>query len=478
MLRSSPIQNQLNMFEPLLSYLISPSHELVVLASQLRWGVFETEFSRLYSETGRPAHPIRRMVGFLILKQLYNLSDENLVARWVENPYWQYFTGEAVFQYVAPFDPSELVHFRNRIGGDGAELIFKESILLHGADAMESEVVVDTTVQEKNITYPTDTKLRKKVMDKCIEIAQQEGVKLSRTYAKERKELLLKLRFRNHPRRKREAKKADKRFLTITGRILRDLERKLEAAGIRWVYEYDLGIFTRVVTQKRKDKNKVYSLHEPNVCCIAKGKEHKPYEFGCKVSIATTRTKGIIVSALAFDGNPYDGNTMEPALDQVECLTGKRPADATADRGYRGRKKLGDTAIHIPTTPPKDQTKAQAKAIRKQFRRRTAIEPRISHLKQDYRMGRNFLKGDKGDVFNLLMSATAWNLRLWIRSLLMNFSILRGLLSFAMVTKRGLHLRLDGVITFAIITLARSWTISGSPKGQGTGGVRQNLVSF
>jgi len=194
--------------------------------------------------------------------------------------------------------------------------------------------------------------------------------------------------------------------------------------------------------------------------------------------IASTKTKGIIVGALVFDGNPYDGNTMEPALDQVECLTGKRPADATADRGYRGRKKLGDTAIHIPTTPPKDQTKAQAKAIRKQFRRRTAIEPRISHLKQDYRMGRNFLKGDKGDVFNLLMSATAWNLRLWIRSLLMNFSILRGLLSFAMVTKRGLHLRLDGVITFAIITLARSWTISGSPKGQGTGGVRQNLVSF
>ena len=427
MVRPSPNQNQLNMFEPLLSQLINPSHALVVLASHIRWGVFEREFERLYSDTGRPGHPIRRMVGFLIIKQLYNLSDENLVARWVENPYWQHFTGEVSFQFVAPFDPSELVHFRNRIGGDGAELIFKESIRLHGDEALESEVVVDTTVQEKNITFPTDTKLRKKVIEKCIAIAKAEGVKLSRTHAKELKELFLKLRFRTHPKRRREAKKADKRLLTIAGRILRELERKLELAGIRWVHEHELGIFNRVVTQKRKDKNKVYSLHEPNVCCIAKGKEHKPYEFGCKVSIATTSTKGIIVGALAFDGNPYDGNTLEPTLDQVEQLTGKRPLDATADRGYRGRKKLGDTAVHIPSTPPGGQTKPQAKATRKRFRRRTAIEARISHLKLDHRLGRNFLKGDKGDVFNLLMAATAWNLKLWIRSLLMLFLFLRGL---------------------------------------------------
>ncbi len=458
------------MFEPLLSYLISPTHELVILASELRWSVFEREFSRLYSETGRPGHPIRRMVGFLILKQLYNLSDENVVARWVENPYWQHFTGEVYFQYVAPFDPSELVHFRNRIGGDGAELILKESIRLHGDDALESEVVVDTTVQEKNISFPTDTKLRKKVVDKCIAIAQAEGVQLSRTYAKERKELFLKLRFRNHPKRKREAKKAEKRLLTITGRILRDLVRKLETAGIRWVYEHPLGIYARVVAQKRKDKNKIYSLHEPNVCCIAKGKEHKPYEFGCKVSIAATRTKGIIVGALAFDGNPYDGNTLAPALDQVESLTGKRPSDATADRGYRGRKKLGDTAVHIPSTPTKGQTKAQEKATRKRFRRRTAIEPRISHLKQDYRMDRNFLKGDQGDVINLLMAATAWNLRLWIRSLSMRFALLHGLMWMLMAGKKAIQALKRGKNLSEDLTLA-SWmaqlfTISARSIGQ------------
>lgn len=470
MVRPSPIQNQLNMFEPLLSYLISPTHELVILASELRWGVFEREFSRLYSETGRPGHPIRRMVGFLIIKQLYNLSDENVVARWVENPYWQHFTGEVYFQYVAPFDPSELVHFRNRIGGDGAELILKESIRLHGDDALESEVVVDTTVQEKNITFPTDTKLRKKVVDKCIAIARAEGVQLARTYAKERKELLLKLRFRNHPKRKHEAKKAEKRLLTITGRILRDLTRKMETAGIRWVFEHPLEIYARVVAQKRKDKNKIYSLHEPNVCCIAKGKEHKPYEFGCKVSIAATRTKGIIVGALAFDGNPYDGNTLEPALDQVESLTGRRPSDATTDRGYRGRKKLGYTAVHIPSTPPKGQTKAQEKAARKRFRRRTAIEPRISHLKQDYRMGRNFLKGDQGDVINLLMAATAWNLRLWIRSLSMRLSLLYGLMWLLMAGKKAIQALQRGKNLSEGLTsaswMAQLFTISDRSTGQ------------
>ena len=258
-----------------------------------------------------------------------------------------------------------------------------------------------------------------------IGIAKKEGLKLSRTYARERKELLLKLRFRSHPKRRREARKAEKRLLTIAGRILRDLERKLGAAGELWVYAHNLELFGRVLSQKRKDKNKVYSLHEPSVSCIAKGKEHKPYEFGSKVSIAATRTRGIIVGALAFEGNPYDGNTLAPTLDQTEKLTGKRPKDATADRGYRGRKKLGSTAVHIPTPPPAGQTKAQAKAVRKRFRRRTAIEPRISHLKQDYRMGRNFLKGVKGDTFNLLMAATAWNFRLWIIAFSAPFLALR-----------------------------------------------------
>jgi transposase, IS5 family len=407
------------MFEAVLVQMINPAHELCRLAREIDWALFEREFSKLYSNTGRPAHPVRRMVGFLILKQLYNQSDENVVARWVENPYWQHFTGEAVFQLVAPFDPSELVHFRNRIGGPGAELILKESIRLHGNDAREDEVVVDTTVQEKNITFPTDTKLRRKVIDKCIGIAKQAGVALSRTYARERKVLMLKLRFRNHPRRKGEARKAEKRLLTVAGRILRDLERKLDAAGQLGEHTREMELFKRVLAQKRKDKNKVYSLHEPTVSCIAKGKDHKPYEFGCKVSIATTKTKGIVVGALAFRGNPYDGDTLDPTLKQVQNLAGKRPGHSINDRGYRGRKQLGTTKVHIPSPPPAGQTPAQARAARLRFRRRAAIEPRIAHLKQDHRMGRNFLKGDMGDVFNLLMAATAWNLRMWIRGLAM-----------------------------------------------------------
>lgn len=427
MVRPSPPQNQLNMFEAVLAQMINPAHELCRLAREIDWSVFEAKFSRLYFHTDRSAHPIRRMVGFLILKQLYNQSDENVVARWVENRYWQFFTGEEVFQLKAPFDPSELVHFRNRIGGDGAQLILKESIRLHGKDAQESEVVVDTTVQEKNITFPTDAKLRKKVMDKCI--ARKEGLTLSRTYARERKALALKLRFRSHPKRKREARKAEKRLLTVAGRILRDVERKLQAMSQLWIYEHELGLFHRVLAQKRKDK--VYSLHEPNVSCIAKGKDYKPYEFGCKVSIATTRTRGIVVGALAFDGNPYGGDTLDPTLGQVEELTGRRPSDAATDRGYRGRKLLGTKKVHIPSAPPTGQTQAEARAARRRFRRRTAIEPRISHLKHDYRMGRNFLKGDMGDVFNLLMSSAAWNFRLWITGLSLLFSRiwdLRGIL--------------------------------------------------
>jgi IS5 family transposase len=402
------------MFEAVLVQMINPAHELCRLASEIDWGFFEREFAPLYSGTGRPAHPIRRMVGFLIIKQLYNQSDEGVVARWVENPYWQHFTGEAVFRHRAPFDPSELVHFRNRIGGPGAEKILKESIRIHGKSARESEVVVDTTVQEKAVTFPTDAKLRRKVVDKCIAIARKEGLKLSRTYAKERKSLMLKLRFRNHPKRRKEARKAERRLLTIAGRILRDLGRKLEAAGQLWVYTHEMGLFNRVLSQRRKDKDKVYSLHEPTVSCIAKGKDHKPYEFGCKVSVATTKTRGIVVGALAFDGNPYDGDTLDPTLGQVEELTGKRPSDAIADRGYRGRKQLGTTKVHIPSPPPAGQHESEARRQRKRFRRRAAIEPRIGHLKHDYRLGRNFLKGDMGDVVNLLMAAAAWNLRLWI----------------------------------------------------------------
>jgi transposase, IS5 family len=419
MVRPSPDQNQLNMFEVVLTQMINPAHELCRLGKEIDWSLLERDFAPLYSSTGRPAHPIRRMVGFLILKQLYNQSDENAVARWVENPYWQHFTGEVVFQHRAPFDPSELVHFRNRIGGPGAERILQESIRIHGSNATEGEVVVDTTVQEKNITFPTDTKLRRKVIDKCLGIAKKAGVALSRTYAKERKALMLKLRFRNHPRRRAEARKAERRLLTIAGRILRDLGRKLDAAGAAGPHAHRLALFGRVLSQRRKDKDKIYSLHEPTTSCIAKGKDHKPYEFGAKVSIATTKTKGVIVGALAFKGNPYDGNTLEPTLAQVEKLTGSRPTDSINDRGYRGRKLIGTTRVHLPSPPAPGQTPAQSAAQRQRFRRRAAIEPRISHLKHDHRMARNFLKGHLGDTINLLMASAAWNLRLWIRGLAM-----------------------------------------------------------
>lgn len=418
LLRTSPIQNQINMFQPLLMQIVHDQHPLVQLSKEIDWSFFEDEFEKFYSDTGRPAHPIRRMVGFLILKQLYNLSDENAVMRWVENPYWQFFTGEDVFQYKAPFDPSELVHFRKRIGEEGAEKIFQMSIRLHCEGAKEKEVVVDTTVQEKNITYPTDTKLQKKIIERCVKTARKEGIQLNRTYRREVKNLLLAMRFSRHPKNRNRAQAARRRMKTIAGRVLRDLERKLmEQDLLTALHEKDFAFYRQVLMQKRNDKNKIYSLHEPGVSCIVKGKEHKPFEFGCKASLASTKRNGIIVGAKVFEGNPYDGDTLAPTVDQVERLTGSRPDAAITDRGYRGRKNVGTTEVITPNPGNKNQTPYQKRKARNRFRRRAAIEPRIAHLKHDFRMNRNYLRGHVGDAINLLMAAAAWNFRKWIMAL-------------------------------------------------------------
>ena len=278
---NSPDPTQLHLLKQPLENLINPQHPLCTLTKRIPWKEIEHHFSGLYANTGRPAKPIRLMVSLLILKQLYNLSDESMVDRWVENPYFQFFTGETVFQWSFPCHPTDLVYFRKRIGEEGIKKIFQVSIDLHGKKAKEKEVLVDTTVQEKNITFPTDTKLYKRIIEHCVGIAKKERITLRQSYRRTTKKLLHAQRFRNHPKNRKKARAAQKKLKTIAGRLVRELERKLPASSLGR-YSQEIALFQKIVAQKRNSTNKIYSIHEPQVYCISKGKDNKKYEFVSK----------------------------------------------------------------------------------------------------------------------------------------------------------------------------------------------------
>lgn len=406
MLAKNNPQNQATLFFGFESTL-SQRHPLYVLANQINWAVFETTFSELYClDNGRPAKPIRLMVGLLMLKHIRNLSDESVVEQWAENIYYQYFCGATNFICGLPCNASELVHFRHRIGEEGVELILKESIRVNGKDSDDEHVSIDTTVQEKNITFPTDAKLHKKIITKCQQIASEEQLPVRQSYKQTLKKLGKAQRFRNHPNNKAKAKKADRKVKTIAGRLVRELERNLPPNS---KHLPDIELFKNVLAQKRTDKNKIYSLHEPSTCCISKGKEHKKYEFGNKVSFVKTTT-GVIVGALGFR-NEYDGHTLEPVVKQVEKLVGKAPKIATVDRGYRGKSQVYQTQILIPAPPKKKASKYQKAKLRKLHSKRAAIEPVIGHLKEDHRLNRNFYKGIVGDNINCMLAAAAFNFK-------------------------------------------------------------------
>ena len=386
---------------------LSHHHPLYILANQIDWKTFEEAFKKQYSHEGRPAKPIRLMVALLMLKHIRNLSDESVVGQWMENVYYQYFSGETSYACGVPCEASELVHFRNRIGEEGVELILKESVRVNGDDSNDGHVSVDTTVQEKNITYPTDDKLYKKIIKKCWRISEQEGLPMRQRYTRTLKKLSFEQRFGRHAKNGAKASKADRKVKTIAGRLLREVERNLPADS---KYQNDLALFKRVLAQKRSDTGKIYSLHAPEVQCISKGKEHKKYEFGNKVSIVHTQTTGVIVAALGFR-NEYDGHTLEKTLQQTTRLTGSAPETATVDRGYKGRSKIGETLIQIPKPFNEKMTSYQQNKLKQSFKRRAAIEPTISHLKTDHRLGRNFYQGIFGDNINVMLAAAAFNFK-------------------------------------------------------------------
>jgi IS5 family transposase len=408
---------QLNVFRVPLVSIINMEHELILLAQRIDWEKVEKDFSIYYPELGRPAVPIRKMVGSMLLKQMYNLGDETFVARWIENPYWQYFCGEIYFQYDEPYDPSDFVHFRKRIGEEGAQKILKLSIsLFDSREVHEKEILIDTTVQEKNITFPTDSKLHKKIIERCIKISEKENIKLRQRYTRIVKQLMIDQRFREHPKRKKKANAAARKLKTIAGRLVRDVERKLDDIDRLSYYDEQLWLYLLVLGQRRDDKNKIYSFHSPEVKCISKGKEHKKYEFGNKSSFAITKKSGIVVGAMAFEENIYDGHAIEPQLAQVEDLLGRLPETALVDRGCKGRRSILGVNIRIPGSG-KGKTAYQKVRERERFRRRASIEPIIGHLKQDHRLLRNYLKGTEGDMINTLLAGAAFNMMKMLRKI-------------------------------------------------------------
>ncbi|MBW4898119.1 IS5 family transposase [Prevotella denticola] len=407
---------QLSLFSSL-EDMLNHRHPLFRLSNKINWQTFDDAFTPLYcSNNGRPAHPIRLMCGLLILKHLRNVSDETVVLQWSENAYYQYFCGQLEFTPKEPCDASELVHFRNRIGEKGMEIILAESIRVntdHDDEDHFDTAFIDSTVQEKNVTYPTDAKLHKKIIKNVLKIAREKSLPLRQSYTRTLKAIYRAQRFRNHPQNRKKATKADRQLKTIAGRLVRELDRNLQ---VKTGYEKMFKLYYRVLSQGRESKNKVYSLHEPEVACISKGKEHKKYEFGNKVSILRSWS-GLILGACAFR-NEYDGHTIQKTLEQTQRMTAREVDKLAGDRGYRGVKQIGKTKILIPDVPKTKDTYYKRRKKHKLFCKRAGIEPTIGHLKNDYRLSRNFYKGVKGDAINVLLAAAAYNFKRAMRVLL------------------------------------------------------------
>ena len=404
-----------------LSFLVDAEHALVKLAHEVDWAFFERELSEVFDErTGAPAKPVRLMVGLHYLKHVYNLSDEQTVARWVENPYWQYFCGMKWFEHAMPIDPSSMTRWRKLIGERGAEAMLAQSIAtgLKMQAVRESsfeQVNVDTTVQEKAIAFPTDAKLYSAMRRQLVDLAKEHGVALRQSYRRKGRQALIMVgrygRARQGKRRARETRK----LKTYLGRVTRDIVRKIASNdALKTAFAEPICLANRLLAQKRNDKNKLYSIHAPEVECIAKGKAHKHYEFGCKVSLVATSREGFILGAQALHDNPYDGHTLHTALKQAESLVGRDlTGNVFVDLGYRGHNYQGQAVVHVGDR----KRRGVPKRLLRWIKRRAAIEPLIGHMKSDGRLGRNYLLGKLGDKLNAILSACGQNLRLMLNHL-------------------------------------------------------------
>jgi IS5 family transposase len=407
-------EEQDDLLRPRLVDMIDPRHELVKLAGLIDWGVFEREWAGFFpSGKGRPATEPRLVAGLLYLQHAYRLSDEAVVARWVENPYYQHLTGEVFFQHKLPIDPSSLTRWRGRIGEEGVEWLLTQTIQAGQRSGAINEdsvkrVAVDTTVMEKNIAYPTDARLYERARDQLVALAQEAAVELRQSYARLAPRLALQVGRYAHARQFKRMRKALKRLKGYTGRVMRDLRRHLQdipEGGLRDRIIAKLALVSQLLHQQPKGADKIYALHEPEVDCISKGKARVRYEFGCKLSVTATLDEGFIVGMRSFPGNPYDGHTLRPALEQVEILTDQRPDLAVVDRGYRGHRE-NRTRVLISGT-----RRGLTPKLIADLRRRSAIEAEIGHMKTDGRLSRCPLKGTIGNALFAVLCACGHNIR-------------------------------------------------------------------
>lgn len=418
-----------DLFRAELVNLLDQRHELIRLAALIEWQAFADEWGpKFETTTGRPALPTRLMASLLYLKHAYALSDEEVVLRWVENPYWQHFSGERYFRHELPCDASSLVRWRQRIGEEGCEWLLEHSIKAAQAAgvlkrASLATVVVDTTVQPKAIAHPTDSRLLNRAREHLVGAAQDAGIELRQSYARVGKRAEAQAGRYAHAQQWRRMRREIRRLRTWLGRVIRDVQRK--AGRISGALKSKVELAQRLYEQRRESKNKLYALHAPEVECIAKGKARTPYEFGVKVSVAVTACEGVVVGMRSMPGSPYDGHTLHNQLEQVEILTGVKPSMAIADRGYRGAEPPAEVRLLL------SHTRRLPRSLKKLLRRRQAIEPTIGHMKTDGLLARNWLKGAEGDAMHAVLCGAGHNLRLILAHLRVLLLALIGLLTLA-----------------------------------------------
>jgi IS5 family transposase len=436
--RKPPQSNgQGDLFRVELVRIVDLHHPLIKLSATVQWDRLDELFGQTFcADNGRPAVSTRLMVALHYLKYTHNLSDENVLLGWIENPYWQHFSGMKWFEHRLPIDPSSMTRWRKRIGDAGAEQLLKETIeaglrLKAVKPSQLKRLNVDTTVQEKEIRFPTDARLYDRAREKLVKAAKAHGIDLRQNYNRKSRQCLCQQSRYAHARQMKRARACTRKLKTYLGRVIRDIERRCPSPDSQM--QDLLKIASRIHQQKRTDKNKVYSVHAPEVECISKGKAHKRYEFGCKVSVATTSRGGWFVGAKAMHGNPYDGHTLNRAMKQVERLFAA-PEHAFVDMGYRGHWYSGECQVHVD----KRRRGRTSRSLWRWMKRRAAVEPAIGHLKREHRMDRNRLKGEQGDQLNAILSAAGMNFRKllrWLAALLRLFFY--WLLSFQR-TKAGL----------------------------------------
>ena len=423
--KDHPPTGQYDLFQKRTEEIVHENHPLVILAKLIDWNSFSKSFGeKFHPRKGRPGLSTRLMVGLHYIKHTYNLSDEAVLSGFAESPQWQYFCGSEYYICNPPCDRSSMTYWRKRMGEEKMGLLLKETIEVAKRCGFIKkgelqEIVVDTTVQEKNIEFPTDSGLYYKALKRLVHLSKQAGIKLRQTYKRKAKEKLVKRNRLAVRGKRKEAMREEKKLKTYLGRIIREMERKIETSKkiIKGAGELkeSLEISKRIWGQERGDKGKVYSVHEREVKCYGKGKAHKRYEFGSKVSVAITARNCWVIGIKTFTESVHDVLTLIPALEQAKELTGEMIRRVYVDKGYRGKRHHPEE-MEVCVSGDK-RSKEMSQYEKRKRKRRSCVEGIIGHMKTEGRMGRNFLWGEEGDRANAVLCGVGQNMRKLVREI-------------------------------------------------------------